>query len=442
MGTMKYLFLILFCLALQGPLLAQQTPALSASEKTEVIETVSRLLNEKYVFPDKAKAMGAFLQQRHKEKAYQSITDYRALAHALAKDLQTAHQDLHLGLYYAPQQVENIRRRQSDPGMLQEELRLAQEDNFGFVRVEVLPGNIGYLDFRQFYPVSDAAKSTVAAAMRFIENTEAVIVDLRKNIGGEPDMVQLLISYFLDEKPVHYNTIFNRITNTTQDYYSLARVDGKKRPGVDLYVLTSEKSFSAAEEFTYDLKNLKRATIIGETTTGGAHPTEQFVVNDYLVLNIPYERAINPFTKTNWEGTGITPDVKIAAENALEHAQLLALQKMLANTADTREKNRLMWHLQTLEATLTPSRPAAQQKAAYAGVYGDRVVSVEGGELYYQRSGRDKMKLIPLNENTFMFEELPFLRVQFEKNAAGEVVKLVGIYDNGNRDEAMRTSNL
>ena len=441
---MKYISLFLLLCLCSLSLLAQKAPEVSASEKAKVIETVAQLLDQHYVFSDKAAQMGQYLKKRHKEKAYSNIKDYSAFADALAKDLQTAHKDLHLRLSYNPQQVKAVRRWESAPQptaeMLEEQLQLDRKENFGFVRVERLPGNIGYLDFRQFYRVNPESKKTVAAAMSFMANTDAIIVDMRKNGGGDPDMVQLVMSYFTDEKPVHYNSLYNRSTNTTEDFSTLAEVDGKKMPKVDLYVLTSDYTFSAAEEFTYNLKNLKRATIVGETTGGGAHPTRPFVINDHLVIGIPFARAISPFTKTNWEGVGVAPDVQVQATQALEKAQLLALDKLMAKATDAKEKQRMEWHKISLGANLQPAQPDEQAKAAYAGVYEDRVVSLENGVLYYQRKGREKMKMIPLDEKTFGFDQLDYFRVRFARDASGRVEKLIGIYDNGDTDESRRSS--
>lgn len=439
---MKCIFLFLmmtfFCLSLA----AQEAPALTEKDRATAIEAVAKLLDQHYIFPEKASEMGAYLKKRNKGKAYSQIKDYEAFAAALAKDLQTVHKDLHMRLYYNPKFVKDLRNRSSMPAptpeMLQAQEEEASKENFGFVKVERLPGNLGYLDFRYFSPLSEGAKNTVAAAMGFIENTDAVVVDLRKNRGGDPEMVQLVLSYFMDDTPVHYNSLYNRSENATKDYYSLAAVKGNKMPSTDLYVLTSKGTFSAAEEFTYNLKNLKRATIVGETTGGGAHPTRPYVVNDYLLLNIPFERAINPFTKTNWEGTGVAPDVAIAADKALVKAQELALLKLKEQAADAKAKAAAEWQLQPVRAALNPVQLPASTKSKYAGIYGERTITYEEGDLYYERSGRPKMKMIPVTEDLFQVDGMDYFRLKFTKGPEGNIEKMIGLYDSGETDEFVR----
>ncbi|AHM62504.1 interphotoreceptor retinoid-binding protein [Flammeovirgaceae bacterium 311] len=439
---MKYLFLILIFLGFYVSVEAQEPPVLTKQDRTSIIESVASQLDQHYIFPDKAKEMGAYLKKRNKEKFYDQIVNYKAFAEVLTKDLQTVHKDLHMKLYYNPKFVQDLRNRNfmkgPAPEILQQQEASARKDNFGFVKVERLPGNIGYLDFRQFYPLSEEAKNTVAAAMGFLANTDAVIVDLRNNRGGDPEMVQLVLSYFMDKTPVHYNSLYTRSDSATRDFYSLAEVEGKKMPATDLYVLTSKRTFSAAEEFTYNLQNLKRATIVGETTGGGAHPTRPYVINDYLVLNIPFERAINPFTKTNWEGTGVTPDVAIEADKALLKARELALLEMKENAADVKDKAAAEWQLQPVRAALNPVQPLGSAISRYAGTYGEAIISYEGGNLFYKRTGRPKVKMIPVTEDLFQLEGMDYFRLKFTKGPDGKVEKLISLYDSGETDESVR----
>jgi C-terminal processing protease CtpA/Prc len=276
--------------------------------------------------------------------------------------------------------------------------------------------------------------------MGFITNTDAVIIDLRNNGGGDPAMVQLILSYFMDEKPVHYNSIYDRPTDSTRHYYSLEKVKGKKMPGKDLYILTSRNTFSAAEEFAYNFKNLKKAILVGETTGGGAHPTNVYAVNDYMVVGIPVAKAINPYTKTNWEGTGVEPDVKVDASQALVQAQKLAIEKAIAHTRDEAEKTQLQWTLTALNAQLSPVAITDKTKEQYVGTYSNRTISLEAGQLYYQREGRKKIRMIPLTEDLFGLEDLDYFRVQFVKDSKGHIEKLLGLYDSGEKDESPRTT--
>ncbi len=129
--------------------------------------------------------------------------------------------------------------------------------------------------------------------MNFLAYCDAIIVDLRQNGGGDPAQIQLISSYFFEE-PVHLNDLYARATDRTENYWTLPYVPGAEASKADLYVLTSARTFSGAEEFSYNLQNLKRATIIGETTGGGAHPTNAMIVQRDFILRVPFARAINP----------------------------------------------------------------------------------------------------------------------------------------------------
>ncbi len=245
--------------------------------------------------------------------------------------------DKHLGVRFNPEPFPKDFNR----GPSEEQLKRMRESaalrNFGFKKVERLgAGGVGLLELEGFMP-AEMIGDTAAAAMSFLANNDAVIIDLRKNGGGSPDAVILLCSYFFDEA-THLNSIYSRDTDTTRQYWSHPVVPGKKLIGKDVYVLTSNRTFSAAEEFTYNLQSQKRATIVGETTGGGAHPTRGFRVSDHFGVGVPFARSINPVTKTNWEGTGVKPDVAVPADQALLTAQLMALKKAATKYADDKEK--------------------------------------------------------------------------------------------------------
>jgi C-terminal processing protease CtpA/Prc len=194
--------------------------------------------------------------------------------------------------------------------------------NCGFQKAEVLDGNVGYLKF-DFFADPDICGATASAAMNFLAGTRALVIDLRENGGGSPPMVALVASYLLPPH-THINDLWTRSTDSTEQFFTLDSVAGRHY-GADkpVYVLTSHDTFSGGEEFTYDLKTQKRATIIGETTGGGAHPVRGRRIDDHFMIGVPFARAINPITHTNWEGTGVEPDVKVPADQALAKAQEL-----------------------------------------------------------------------------------------------------------------------
>ncbi|MNQ94438.1 Tail-specific protease precursor [compost metagenome] len=202
------------------------------------------------------------------------------------------------------------------------------EINYGFKEVKILDGNIGYLNLNQFADIK-YAEETVAATMNFLSNTNAIIIDLRANGGGVPSMMQLLSSYFFDEKPVLLSDFYERETNQKTQLYSFENVNGKRSTNKPLYILTSKHTFSAAEAFTYTLKHLDRATVVGEITKGGANRTKRINLNTEFTISVPYLQPINPVTKTNWEAKGIQPDIKTDEKDAFVYAYIDAIKKTI-----------------------------------------------------------------------------------------------------------------
>jgi C-terminal processing protease CtpA/Prc len=334
--------LTLFALvALLAPAAAQQppdksAPALADAERKAVIDGVLERIAQNYVFPDVAKKMEAAVRDRQAKKEYDAVTTGHELAEALTKHLREVCKDKHLGVRYSPVPLpKDAGRRPAEEELKKRQQQLALR-NYGFKKVERLGGGVGLLEFEVFMQ-PDEIGDTAAASMSFLANSEAVIVDLRKNGGGSPEGVILLCSYFFDQS-VHLNSIYTRTTDTTRDYWSQSVVPGKKLAGKDVYVLTSGRTFSGAEEFAYNMQSQKKATIVGETTGGGAHPTRGFRVTDHFTVGVPFARSINPVTKTNWEGTGVKPDVPVPADHALHTAHLLALKKAAEKHAGDKEK--------------------------------------------------------------------------------------------------------
>ncbi len=297
---------------------------IDAATRQRVVDRASELLNENYVFPDTAKKMEEAIRARLKAGEYDSINNGDAFAEKLTADLRAVSHDKHLGVNFSPRALPQ--RPPSQAPDMAAMRRQMERNNCGFEKAERLPPNIGYLKFNGFAP-PDICGPTATAAMNFLGSVDALIVDLRENGGGDPRMVAYITSYLFDEK-THLNDLYHRKENRTEEFWTNPDVPGKRlgsKPPV--YVLTAKRTFSGAEEFTYNLKNLKRATIIGETTGGGAHPVSGQRIDDHFTIGVPFARAINPISKTNWEGTGVEPDVKVPAGDALETAKKLATKK-------------------------------------------------------------------------------------------------------------------
>jgi hypothetical protein len=314
----------LLCVALLAVTAAPSAAAqaLDAETRAEAVATIGKLMTERYVFPDKGAECAVRLEEALTAGELDASNN-EAFAMLLTETLQEVTQDLHLRVRpQAPPPPEPTAEEMD--AWEQRQWARGRTENFGFENVLRLPDNVGVLDLRSFQS-PEQARETAMSAMSFLGNSDAIIVDLRQNGGGDPEMVQLVCSYFFDE-PTHLNSLYWRETEETQEFWTLSTEDlpGPRMPDVPLFVLTSRNTFSAAEECSYNLKCLERATLVGETTGGGAHPGGSFPVNDELGIFISLGRAINPITGTNWEGTGVAPDVKCKANDAMGKAVDLA----------------------------------------------------------------------------------------------------------------------
>lgn len=312
--------------------LAQVTPA----ERRAVVDSIGKLLERGYVFPDVALRSGEAIRKQLDAKAYDTIHDARAFAERLTADLQAINHDKHMRVVVRPASTQPDAPGDPVADRIREQQRM-NESNYGFQRVERFEGNVGYLDLRGFFE-GNAGRERGVAAMALLSSSDAVVIDLRRNGGGSPEMVRFLASYFFD-KPTHINSIYNRMSNTTRDFWTLDEVPGKRMTDVPLFILTSDYTFSGAEEFAYDMQTQRRATIVGDTTGGGANPGGVAPVNDRFGIFIPTGRAINPVTKTNWEGVGVRPEIVVTSEHAFD--SVLALARAAAEEHRTNTTQRL-----------------------------------------------------------------------------------------------------
>ena len=355
-AVIRLAMLLLLALSIANVAVAQpEQPDLTidAATRTQVIDTMLKRLNDSYVFPEVAKKMEQSIRDRVAKKEYDQITSAKEFAMTLTKDLQAVSNDKHLRVRYSHRGIpERGPRREPTAEEREERKRELNWMNHGFAKVERLAGNIGYLEFRNFMD-EELGADTVAAAMNFINGTDALIIDLRGNGGGNPAMVALICSYLFGPEPVHLNNLYWREGNRTDEFWTRKEIAGKRYLNKDVYVLTSKRTFSGAEEFSYNLKNLKRATIIGETTGGGAHPGGVFRMSEHFGMFVPTGRAISPITKTNWEGTGVTPDIAVPADQALTVARITALKKSLTTLQNPGFKEGVQEEIAKLEKELS-----------------------------------------------------------------------------------------
>lgn len=439
---MKRIFSALTILFITNVSFAQSIDyKLNPQEQKRTIDSICSSLKANYVFPKVAEKMSKLITDNFRKNKYKTITDPIGFGEQLTVDLRSISKDLHLSVYYAPEQIAEQNNAVSDEekeALQNQWIKQMKRNNFGFKEVKILDGNIGYLDLREFSDPKYAGETAVAA-MNFLSNSDALIVDLRQNGGGNPSMIQLITSYLFDAEPVHLNNFYWRPRDQHTQTWTLPHVQGKRMPTTPVYVLTSKRTFSAAEEFSYNLKNLKRATLIGETTGGGAHPSGGVNVTDKFIVWLPQGRAINPITNTNWEGTGVEPHIEIPENDALQSAKLEAFKNLINTTEDNRMKEFYSWHIEGIKAKINPVDSEELNLEQYVGEYGPRSIFLDNGKLYYQREGRNRFSLIPMGNHWFMLEGLEYFRVEFEFNDEN-VTALIGHYDNGRTDKSVKKS--
>jgi retinol-binding protein 3 len=424
------------CLATALPSRAQNKPQgatapVDAATRSAVIEKLTQTLEEKYVDADKGRTVGAHVRQSLAAGTYNDAANAVAFGEAVTRDLQSLGIDRHLRVRFDPQVFALASDTTSGTaGLPPEEIKRLARDNFGFEKVEILMGNVGYLNLRGFMQ-PDFAGPTAVAAMNFLGNSDALIIDLRQNGGGTPAMIQFITSYLFAGERQHLNDFYTREGEHTTQFWTLPYVPGNRLANVPVYVLTSKRTFSAAEEFTYDLQNLKRATIVGETTGGGAHPGGWFPLTDGFVAFVSTGKAVNPVTKTNWEGIGVKPDIEVPQAEALRVAHAEALKAIAAKETDPEQKTSLAWSAETVESEAHPAVLRSGELRAYAGTYGIRTVTLDGTSLYFQREQQPRLKLIPLGNDFFRAEFMDDFRLHFTRDAKGKVVEITGLAPRG-----------
>jgi len=295
---------------------------LSASERRRIVEAAAAIVEKHYVDHDNGRKMAAALRVHEKNGDDNQTTDGPEFAALLTQQMREVTPDRHLTLDYfkvplpqhapAPTAGDFARYRE-----------VMKRESCTFEKVEVLRSNIGYLKLNWFPDVS-VCEATARAAMASLNNADVIIFDLRDNRGGEPAMVSFMAAYLFD----HPEYFYNPRENTTEESWTLSPVAGNRLADKPVYVLTSSRTFSGAEQFSYNLKMLKRATLVGETTGGGAHSGAFHGIDEHFGMGIPETKAINPYSKMDWAEIGVEPDVKVNAANALETAVQLAQNKL------------------------------------------------------------------------------------------------------------------
>ncbi len=320
-------------------------------EKAQAIDSVLHRLQTTYVFPAVAHGMETEIRNYYAAGKYDSIGSGKDFAAALTRDLQRVSGDQHLKVEYRPKDEKDTAAKQngSDKGYSDWLDALLKENHYGITEKKILEGNIGYLNIVLFGPL-DRCVDSLAHAMQYVQNTDALIIDLRSCRGSlDENTIPFLCGYFFKE-PVHLSDFYVRSTNFAKQFWSAAWVPGKRYADKPVYLLTSGRTFSGGEAFAYDLQQLKRALVLGETTRGGAHLTELYEAGPLFRVAVPYARTINSVSKTDWEGSGVQPDSLVRSNRALFTAHSSVLKALLRATDDADRKEQIIRALALVNA--------------------------------------------------------------------------------------------
>jgi hypothetical protein len=295
---------------------------LDTAERQRVIERTIGNLKKYYVDTDVAQKTADALLAHEKSGEDDTATDGGAFADLLTRQMRDVSHDMHLELVYSKAPLPQHPAEPTPEDLARYRKSMEQQECM-FEKVEILPRNIGYLKLN-FFADTSVCQSTATAAMASLNHADAIIFDLRDNTGGFPSMVALIAGYLFD----HPEYLYNPREAPTPQSWTQSPVPGNRLADKPVYVLTSARTTSGAEQFCYNLKMLKRATLVGETTHGSAHAGVWHRIDDHFGMGITEAKTINPYSKTDWEGTGVEPDIKVKAADALEAAKKLAQRKL------------------------------------------------------------------------------------------------------------------
>lgn len=425
------LVLFVFSIGLYSQNAIDQKKEINFSDlaKKQVIDSLSKKLEEFYIRPKAIGEISKKLNENLKKGIYKNILLPNEFASKLSADLIEASKDLHFRVMYDPAWAESqqkIKEKETQKKIKAEELTDAQKKNFGFAQARILEGNIGYLEFNYFEDPAIASE-TAASIMQFLNNTDALIIDLRKNNGGAMEMGQFISSYFFANQELalykYYYFEENR-KKVEREMWLLPSVPGKRLDAVPIYILTSGATFSAAEWMSYSLQNLKRAVIIGEKTAGGAHPITRTVLADGFSVNIPFGEVKDPITNMDFEGKGVIPDILCKSEETIATAHLLALKNLSQQNKEA--GNDFDWFGPVVKNRQKPFVVDSTLLKSYEGKFGKSELVFENNNLYFRWNNIITLLLTPLESDLFTVDGTDDYRIKIvlENNSVTAIKRI------------------
>lgn len=408
-----------------------QTDTFSLDDNTieDLVKELCKKIEKYYVFPKIAMRVTQSLLDNLENGSYYGNTDPVNFERLLSKDLVELSNDLHFYFEYDPNMAQNLiqeaneKKGQIEDDFLEYKMGLKSEQyrNFHILKAERLPGNFGYIKLNDF-PPAEFAGETIIGALQYLANTNALIFDIRNNGGGYPSMVALIISYLLEPNPQLLTSIYERKEDKVFQNWTLPYVPGKIFPKKPVYVLTSRRSASGAEEFAYALKMQKRALIIGETTRGAANPVDVFPILDKFVIWLPIGTPTNSISKDNWEGIGVSPDYNVTQEKALEKAHMLAFDELINNLDDNEILRMAKFELEYCKAFYNSIEVDLKKIQDFQGQYEQYKIGIKDNHSFIERANL-KHQIITKDNITYFIDET--LKFWFEEENNEKILNIV-----------------
>jgi hypothetical protein len=390
---------------------------LTIEKRSAIVNKIRVVFNEYYPLPDVAKNMINYIDKKLKEGEYKQFSYISEFTSQLTEDLRFISNDQHI----------RVTPYEKIPDDLKAEIKLGSpEDNYGFQKVEHLLGNIGYINLTSFNNPRSAGPTAIAA-MNFVANCDALIIDLRLNGGGDEAMAQFLSSYFFD-KSTHLTDYYIRKDDVTEQIWTQEWVPGPRMTKMPIYILLSSYSYSSSEVLAYQLQQLKRAVIIGEKTKGGVHGVRYMSFPEFSInLKVPYSSEINPYSKTNYIN-GIIPDVPTSSDKAFIVANIEASKKLLETELDSTKRYKLEWVFSGYEIDNKPLVLDDSILNEFVGMFENVHITLECGKLFLKRSNQMKQEMVPMGKDLFKYKDFneEKYRVQFIRDGNAVVT---GLYD-------------
>ena len=431
-----------------------RTAQAQAVDARAVVTEIRRIVAERYVLPERRPRLDAVLAQGLKSGRYVT-RDPVELAKRINADLQSVGRDQHLQIVYSPDEAAMTEpppplpggpggpqgpggpagpggpgpgaggpgpgaRPGTGPGAEFE--RRVTAANHGVRTLQVLPGNIRYIDVRNFGWIGDASEAALGNVMRFLADGDAVIIDLRNNNGGSPPAVGFTASHFVEAgRPLASFQMGGRTLGTMSSFPELP---SPRMVGKPLYVLTSGGTASAGEEFAGHVAGYRLGDLVGETTAGAGFRNQWHPIAGGFMFSVSIGRTILASTGKDWEGVGIAPTIPAPAERALELAHAAALRSLAVRTGGE-DRAHLEGIAQAVAAGAEARRPALPL-AAYAGRYGERTVAEQAGQLFVRQGRGAPAALVALGGHLFAYADNPGTQITFETKGAAVTALAVG----------------